>query len=502
MRLKCSKCGTENTEDSLFCKKCGEKLNPPLPPPPPSPKTSSSKNNLKFKSPSTSPDDKNRGSKKTTSEDLFSLYRSKKFETDDEKKESADDQQTSDITFPKFKKRNKSENLQPDPHHKNAKNQNQSPSSSSFKSTQTPANQDLPYDIKVPDYLENKQNPARKILIFGVILVFIILLIAAFVFVPRIKDKFFPSSPDQSSAYEPPGLVLVPGGIYRVGSYKAVFNDEVPNFKVELDSFYMKETPVTNYEFGKFINETGYLTYAERDSSIGFWTDSTGYQHDGANWRHPRGMEGPDAVFDLPLHPVVQVTWFDAAVFCNWLSEKEGLELQYDTITWECKFTDGYRLPTEFEWEAAAQGLRRSTYPWGEESPKATEDSAQANHAGYLRVGDFIEDQQAMNFSSIMNHMRLDGYQFTSPVDAFPPNDLGLYDMAGNVWEWCQNNYDLYPPETYTNPRGFEDGEYKSMRGGSYGHDYRYLRRSARGKNVPYTAVELIGFRVMRVKSD
>ncbi|MGC9367560.1 MAG: SUMF1/EgtB/PvdO family nonheme iron enzyme [bacterium] len=501
MSLKCSKCGTENTEDSVFCKKCGEKLTPP-PPPPPSEKTTHPDNNSKSSPPPSSTFKQKDIAKNSTSEDVFSLYRKKHSQPVEHKFKSSEHKDDEDTKFTKFTKPEKPGQYKSTSKQNKSNQQKQISSSSSIKSSSSQPNQDLPHDLKVPDYLENKQNPARKILIFGIVIVLLLIILAGFIFIPRIKDQFFPASSIQQTGYELPGLVLVPGGIYRIGSYKAVFNDEVPNFKVELDSFYMKQTPVTNYEFSKFINETGYLTYAERDSSIGFWTDSTGYQHDGANWRHPRGMDGPDAVFDLPLHPVVQVTWYDAAIFCNWLSEKENLELQYDTITWECKFTNGYRLPTEFEWEAAAQGLRRSTYPWGENSPKATADSAQANHAGYLRVGEFIEDQQAMNFSSIMEHMRLDGYQFTSPVDAFPPNDLGLYDMAGNVWEWCQNYYDLYPPETYTNPRGFEDSEYKAMRGGSYGHDYRYLRRSARGKNVPYTAVELIGFRVMRLKSE
>ncbi len=357
---------------------------------------------------------------------------------------------------------------------------------------------ELPDDIKVPDYLEGKTKVKKTIIFLSILLSIILLIIAGFLFGPRIIEELTTEHVVINEIDVPSGMVLIPGGIYRIGSYKAVFNDEVPNFKVDVDSFFMKITPVTVSEFAVFINQTGYITRAEMDSTIGFWTDTTGYQHDGGFWKYPRGKEGPEALKELSDHPVTQITWFDAAVYCNWMSVKEGLEEQYDTLTWTCSYTEGYRLPTEFEWECAAKGLSMSTYPWGEMSPKADTANALANHAGYERVGDYMEDQLSGDFSKIFDHMVLDGYAFTSPVNAFPPNSFGLHDMAGNVWEWCNNYYELYHPETFDNPKGPEIGEYRTMRGGSFGHDYRYLRCASRGKNVSGTAVEVIGFRVMR----
>lgn len=345
---------------------------------------------------------------------------------------------------------------------------------------------------------EGKKSNTFKIFLSIVIILFIIA-----VGTVVLSNKFMKKTPvvtvTEPSRELPQGYSFIPEGICRIGSTRPIFDDEKPTFRIKIDSFLMKTTPVTNEEFSIFVKETGYVTDAEKDSTIGFYTDTTGFQHDGGTWLRPRGPEGPDALAELPDHPVVQITWFDAARYCNWLSLKEGFEIQYDTVSWQCIYTDGFRLPTEYEFEYAAQGGNIGAYPWGDESPGIEKGQAKANHAGYSTVGEYIQDMEKGDFTSVFSHMAKDGFSHTSPVRSFPPNNFGLFDMAGNVWQWCSNYYSGYPPAgSNYNPRGPETGEYKSMRGGSFGHDFRYLRCSARGKNTPFMAIELIGFRTVR----
>ncbi|MBN1150568.1 SUMF1/EgtB/PvdO family nonheme iron enzyme [candidate division WOR-3 bacterium] len=350
------------------------------------------------------------------------------------------------------------------------------------------------------DYEETELRSKLKPTLIFIFMFFAVLTVAAIFF----SNKYF-KKPPQTPLIEdkprivPEGYSFIPEGISRIGSTRPIFDDEKPTFRVKIDSFFMKTTPVTNRDFAVFVQETGYTTDAERDTTLGFYTDTTGYQHDGGTWRNPQGPDGPSALDSIPDHPVTQVTWFDAARYCNWLSTREGLEVQYDTLTWQCLYTNGYRLPTEFEFEYASQGGSVVSYPWGDGSPGIEKVEAKANHAGYSTVGEYIQDMEGGDFKAVFSHMAKDGYMRTSPVTAFSSNNFGLYDMAGNVWQWCSNYYSDYPPVgSNYNPRGSESGEFRSMRGGSFGHDFRYLRCSARGKNIPMMAIELIGFRTMR----
>lgn len=356
-----------------------------------------------------------------------------------------------------------------------------------------------PSKTDYPEYDEEEKKSKLPKILLSIFFILVILAILAIVF----SNKFFKKPPqiitEEIFRSLPEGYSFIPEGICRIGSTRPIFDDEKPTFRVKIDSFLMKTTPVTNAEFYSFVRETGYITDAEKDTTIGFYTDTTGYQHDGGNWQRPRGPEGPDAPTDIPDHPVTQVTWFDAARYCNWLSSKEGLDIQYDTVTWQCRYTNGYRLPTEYEFEYAAQGGTIAAYPWGDESPGIEKSEAKANHAGYSTIGEYIQDMEKGDFASVFSHMARDGFMHTSPVKNFAPNNFGLFDMAGNIWQWCSNFYSDYPPAgSNYNPRGPESGEYRSMRGGSFGHDFRYLRCSSRGKNIPMMAIELIGFRTVR----
>jgi formylglycine-generating enzyme required for sulfatase activity len=308
----------------------------------------------------------------------------------------------------------------------------------------------------------------------------------------------------------PPGMVWVPAGEFTMGSNDAdVSVVEHPAHHVRVDGFWMDETDVTNAQFRRFVEATGYRTTAEvaptaeeimahappgaappkpedlvagslvftspdhpvpLDDVRGWWKWTPG-----ADWRHP---EGPGSSLDgKDDHPVVHVSWFDAAAYAKWA---------------------GKRLPTEAEWERAARGgLEGKKYVWGDE-PFSDEHPQCNNFQGH-----FPDHNTAR-----------DGYERTSPVKAFPPNGYGLYDMAGNVWQWCA---DWYLPDAYAlyadgttavNPTGpehsFDPRERPAervQRGGSFlccvGYCFNY-RPSARMGCTPDTGMSHVGFRCVK----
>ena len=310
----------------------------------------------------------------------------------------------------------------------------------------------------------------------------------------------------------PPGMVWIPGGEFVMGTARETPNrNEQPAHPVRVDGFYMDETEVTNAQFRAFVEATGYLTTAEvapdweqmklqlppdtprpppeklvsgalvftsprgptsSDDIAQFWIWTPG-----ACWRHPEGpgsdIEGRES------HPVVHVSWMDANAYAKWA---------------------GKRLPTEAEWEYACRGgLAAKRFPWGDE-PLAETDGKRAN----IWQGDFPH-----------RNTRADGWERTAPVKSYPPNGYGLYDMGGNVWEWCSDWYraDAYLAlhGTAVNPRGpdtFWDpaeplAPKRVTRGGSFlchtttCESYRPAAR--RGTEVE-TGMSHIGFRCVMSK--
>jgi len=309
-------------------------------------------------------------------------------------------------------------------------------------------------------------------------------------------------------ASAPPGMVWIPGGEFTMGTDSDLGRpDEKPAHRVRVDGFWMDGTDVTNAQFRTFVEATGYQTTAEKPVDVAeilrqsppgtpappkerllpgslVFTPTQGpvpltdfrqwwKWTPGANWRHP---EGPDSSIDgKDDHPVVHVSWFDAAAYAQWA---------------------GKRLPTEAEWEFAARGgLDGKPYVWGDDAPSET------NIRANIWQGKFPYENTAQ-----------DGYERTSPVKAFAPNGYGLYDMSGNVWQWCSDSYqgDLYRQRAgqgvLVNPIGPEHGVdprqparlLRAQKGGSFLCNDAYCTRyrpAARHGCPPDTGMSHMGFR-------
>ncbi|MCL2155262.1 MAG: formylglycine-generating enzyme family protein [Leptospirales bacterium] len=200
--------------------------------------------------------------------------------------------------------------------------------------------------------------------------------------------------------------------------------------------------------------------------------------------------------FNSTNHPVERVTWYDALEFCNKLSEKEGLEQVYkitvitrnsnnnitnatiDAVNWKA---NGYRLPTETEWEYACRAGTETDFNWRNNRINST----QAN---------FKADTNLYN-DSLIGEFRAK----TTAVGSFAPNAWGLYDMHGNVWEWCWDWHGNYPGDGETDYRGLSDGVFRVMRGGSWVVPGHFLRSAVRGYGDPSFRHYAIGFRIVRL---
>ncbi len=338
-----------------------------------------------------------------------------------------------------------------------------------------------------------------------------ILLCVSAAWVLLIPDAY---SAPASMRNAPSGMVFIEGGEFEMGSQELTATtcpilegmrlvaDAQPLHKVVISPFWIDETEVTNKAFGQFVQSTGYVTVAERgpseselpgvppemrvpggavfsppkqgtviDDSYQWWKFVKG-----ADWRHP---EGPSSsLTGRDLHPVVQVTYADAEAYAKWA---------------------GKRLPTEAEYEFAARGgLKGKLYPWG--------DTFQPDNRYMANTfqGEFPFFDSGK-----------DGFRGTAPVRSFPANGYGLFDLAGNVWEWCS---DWYHPAYYIqlakvgvarDPKGPESsldpqelGVSKRVhRGGSYLCTDQYCSRykvGTRGKGEPYSSTNHLGFRCVR----
>lgn len=196
------------------------------------------------------------------------------------------------------------------------------------------------------------------------------------------------------------------------------------------------------------------------------------------------------------LRPIINVDWYDAVEYCNWRSRQEGLQEVYSitgqresaTCNWSA---NGYRLPTEAEWEfAAGNGTKQTRYSWGDAAPMAQQGGNVADETTKTK---FPEWQIFDGYS--------DAFPYTAPTGSFAPNDFGLYDMSGNVWEWCWDRFD----ENYcrgAQARGPDSGSERVLRGGSWGSFPKDCLAGNRFHNTPDTRNLSIGFRLARNVRD
>jgi len=239
-----------------------------------------------------------------------------------------------------------------------------------------------------------------------------------------------------------PEMVFIKGGAFQMGSNDGE-EDEKPVHTVTVSDFWMGKYEVTVAEFEKFISATGYQTDAEKGNGSCIWTGSKLEKKAEVNWRYDE--QGNVRKSGELNHPVIHVSWNDAAAYCEWLSHKTG---------------QTYRLPTEAEWEYAARsGGKNYKYAWGNFGPEG-------------RKGGNIADESAKriwNCSWAWDGYD-DGYAYTAPVGSYEPNELGLYDMTGNVWEWCQDwdGAKYYKNSPQVDPKGPSSGTFRVLRGGSW----------------------------------
>jgi sulfatase modifying factor 1 len=309
------------------------------------------------------------------------------------------------------------------------------------------------------------------------------------------------------------GMVLIKAGDFMMGADNTqASEDEYPKHKVGVKSFWMDATEVTNAQFAEFVKATGYVTTAEKKpdwneikkqvpagtpkpadsllvaASLVFSPPNQPVNLNdysqwwawkkGASWKHPQG-QGTD-IKGKDNYPVVQVSWYDAVAYCKWA---------------------GKRLPTEAEWEWAARGgLQNNIYPWGNEPVDAGKPKANSWQ------GHFPD-----------NNTMVDKYYRLAPVGTFAANGYGLFDTAGNVWEWCADYYNNTYYQTLAGNPGFQDpqgpmvsydpeeptAKKRVIRGGSFLCNDSYCsgyRISRRMKSTEDSGLEHLGFRCVRDK--
>lgn len=302
-------------------------------------------------------------------------------------------------------------------------------------------------------------------------------------------------------------MVGIEAGVFRMGCDRregAPGDGEWPARPVQMSAFWMDRHAVSNRRFARFVEQTGYITDAEQQgwsfvfagllpddfeptrgvASAPWWR-----QVEGACWKHPQGPQSD--LHDALELPVVHVSHHDALAFCAWA---------------------GKQLPTEAQWERAARaGHEGRRFPWGDEEWAADGPvpATGAEPSGRHRAVDQARCNVWQGVFPSRNDCT-DGYYGLAPVDAFAPNDFGLYNMVGNCWEWCSDWFEPdwaaqqlreSPGSLIIDPTGPREGDHRVLRGGSFlchpSYCWRY-RNAARSASTPDSSTGHIGFRCIQ----
>ena len=269
-----------------------------------------------------------------------------------------------------------------------------------------------------------------------------------------------------------PQMVFIQGGSFNMGSNES--DDEKPIHRVTVGSFRMGKYELTVKEFAAFITATNYQTDAQKIGNSRVW-NAKWEEAEGVSWRDDEeGRPRPEKDWNKP---VIHVSWNDAVAYCQWLSRQTGKT---------------FRLPTEAEWEfAAGSGGKHYKYSWGSYAPNSSEN-----------VGNVADETTHPKYGKWKNEGfegYRDGYFFAAPVGSFQPNELGLYDMTGNVWEWCSDWYDAkyYSNSSSSDPRGSSSGSYRVFRGGGWNYAAALCRVAYRLSDTPDDRRACVGFRLV-----
>jgi formylglycine-generating enzyme required for sulfatase activity len=267
-------------------------------------------------------------------------------------------------------------------------------------------------------------------------------------------------------------LVQIPAGEFVMGSppQERGRRPDEPQRRVRLShDFYIGQYEVTRGQFRQFVTATNYKTDAERGIRGGYGFDP-----------QTKRLSGPDKMYSWQFtgfpqtdeHPVVNVSWNDAFAFCEWLAAREQAR---------------YQLPTEAQWEFACRAGAGTAYANGDDPEKVVE------------MGNIVDALAKEVFADRIAVSSRDGHVFTAPVGSFRPNALGLYDMHGNVWEWCADWFSTPVAEPQVDPRGPESGTNRVVRGGDWYHDWSFARSAQRFPIYPGLCRRHAGFRVVRL---
>ncbi|MFD1711178.1 formylglycine-generating enzyme family protein [Ottowia flava] len=308
------------------------------------------------------------------------------------------------------------------------------------------------------------------------------------------------AAPSQRTATDRVGIAFahIPAGEFLMGSDESPsalskafphadakrlgeFKDEAPVHSVRITrDFWMGTHEVTVGQFREFLRQSGYVPESVRDGTGGYgfnpdYNPPNTERADLFEGRDPRYSWENPGFAQTDQHPVVNVSWNDAVAMARWLSQQEGVT---------------YRLPTEAEWEYAARAGTRTRFQGGDDP------------AEVLRTANTFDSETALRWPRWREQAGSgsDGFAFTAPVGSFQPNAWGLYDMIGNVWEWCSDWYgdDYYAQSPASDPTGPDDGDVKVRRGGSWHSWPLYARTAFRNWNSTSTRYVLVGFRLVR----